>query len=137
MNPEEVIAEGFEMELEDGTIATVGPIRAREVEVEVVKQEEPADYWQANGFLPDIARICNDLEGEREQFMLPANVRQIIETINNAQTVQDFNRYNDSQLQDFRQQILRRLPEAERNVVGLVSQLTRARTVVVDSIDFI
>src|SRR5437763_13896088 len=67
MNPEEVAAEGFEMELEDGRTVTVGPIRQREVEVEVVREEEPADFWQANGFLQDIARICSDLEAEHER----------------------------------------------------------------------
>lgn len=112
-------------------------IERAEVEVEVVRQEEPADYWQASGFVPDIARICNDLEGERERFMLPSDVRQVIETINNAQSCQDFNRFSDSELQDFKQKILRRLPEAERNVISLVNQLTRARTVAVESIDFI
>jgi hypothetical protein len=107
------------------------------VEVEVVRNEEPADHWEANGFLPDIARICNDLEGERERFLLTSDLRQIIETINNAQTVQDFSRYNDSQLNDFKHQIQRRLPEVERQVVGFVNQITRARTVAVESIDFI
>lgn len=111
--------------------------KAREVLVEVVKAEEPADYWQAQGFLPDIARICNDLEGEREQFMLSSEVRQIIETVSNAQSVEDFTRYTNNDLNEFRNKILRRLPEAERAVIGLVNQVTRARTVAVESIDFI
>jgi hypothetical protein len=107
------------------------------VEVEVQRASEPQDFWVDKGFLPDIARICSDLEGEREQFLLPTSLRQIIETINNARTVDDFARYNDAQLADYKNNILRRLPEVERQVVGFVSQLTRARTVAVESIDFI
>jgi hypothetical protein len=108
-----------------------------EVQVEVERAAEPQDYWQANGFLADIARICNDLEGEQERFLLPSDVRQIVETINNAQSVDDFTRFTDAQLVDFKTKILRRLPEVERQVVSFVSQITRARTVAVESIDFI
>ena len=111
-------------------------------EVEVVRQapqapEEPKNYWEENGFLPDIARVCSDLEAEREQFLFNSTIRQIIETINNAQRVEDFDRYSERQLQDFQQTLRRRVPEIERQVTTFISQLNRARTVQVETIDFI
>jgi len=109
-------------------------------EVEVVRSEEeekPKNYWEENGFLPDIARVCADLEGEREQFLFDANIRQILETINNAQRVEDFERYSDNQLEDFASTLRRRVPEIERQVTTFIAQLNRARTVQVETVDFI
>lgn len=137
MNPEEVI----EVEMEDGVRLTAKVPRAA-VEVEVVRSEEkvpeePKNYWEQNGFLREIARVCEDLEGEREKFLFNSEVRRIIETINNAQAVEDFDRYTDSQLQEFVQTLRNRVPQIEREVVGFINQLTRARSVQVDSVDFI
>lgn len=106
------------------------------VEAKVV-QEEPKDFWVANGFLPEIARVINDLEGERERFLLPSDLRRIIETTLNARTVEDFNRYSDDEIRGFKDTIMSRMPNIEREVVSFISQLTRARSVVVESIDFI
>lgn len=120
----------------------VARIHPQAVEVEVVRNEpaqpeEPQNYWEANGFLKEIARVCTDLEEERERFLFSAEIRRIIETINNAQTIEDFDRYTDGQLQEFVSTLRNRVPQVEREVVGFINQLTRARSVQVDSVDFI
>lgn len=95
------------------------------------------DHWQENGFLKDNARICSDLEGESEQFLFPAEVRQLIETINNALTVDDFDRYSETEIVDFINTLRRRVPQIEREVTTFIGQITRARAVIVDSVDYI
>lgn len=133
MNPEQTMEELFD--------ELLGDTQPR-AEVEVVsaqpsEPEEPKNYWEEKGFLPEIARICVDLEGEREQFLFNSTTRQIIATINNAQRVEDFDRYTDNQLAEFADTLRRRIPEIERQVSGFIGQLNRARTVQVDTVDFI
>jgi hypothetical protein len=138
MNPEEMT---LSMDLDGNVI-----IPRNDVEVEVVRSQGeqapeapavPKSYWEENGFLDEIAKVCVNLEGEREQFLFPAEIRQIIETINNAQSVTDFDRYNDAELQEFINTLRRRVPQVEREVVTFINQLTRARSVAVDTVDFI
>lgn len=110
----------------------------RQVEVEVVAGEEPVkNHWEEQGFLPDIARVCQDFDNEPEKFLFSADVRQIIETVVNAQFVEDFDRYSNDQLAEFADTLRRRVPQVEREVTGLIAQLSRARTVAVQNIDFI
>lgn len=121
---------------DDGNPIPIGPT----VEVEVVRNqepEEPKNFWEEQGFIKEIARVCTDLEGEREQFLFSANIRQIIETISNARTVEDFDRYSDAQIQEFIQTLRDSVPRIEREMMAFVSQLTRARAVQVDTVDFI
>jgi hypothetical protein len=138
VNPEDVLelrADGSVVMVdEDGVQTTVGPM----AEVEVVRaEEEPKSYWEENGFLKDIGNVCGYLEGEREQFLFDSATRQIIETINNARRVEDFDRYSDSELQNFVQTLRSRVPQIEREVMTFINQLTRARAVQVDTVDFI
>lgn len=117
-----------------------------QVEVEVVRKEEsqqakPAEpeksYWEVNGFVKEIARICSDLEGEREQFLFNARTRQLIDTVLNAKTVEDFDRYSRDQINEFIQILRNDVPRVEREVVSFINQLTRARAVQVDTVDYI
>ena len=139
MYPDEAVGEVTMVDAQTGE-----RIHAREtVEVEVVASEtppapeEPKNYWEENGYLPDIARVCTDLEGERERFLFSASVRQHIETINNAQRIEDFDRFSIDQLREINNILRSEVPEVERGVISFVSQLSRARAVEVDSIDFI
>lgn len=121
---------------DDGNPIPIGPT----VEVEVVRNqepEEPKNFWEEQGFIKEIARVCTDLEGEREQFLFSANTRQIIETISNARTVEDFDRYSDTQILEFIHTLRESVPRIEREMMAFVSQLTRARAVQVDTVDFI
>jgi hypothetical protein len=141
MNPEETSDATVFVELEDGERVEVRPT----AEVEVVRNEEeppevpeePKSYWEESGFLKEIANVCTYLEGEREQFLFSAEVRQIIETINNAQRVEDFDRYSDGEIQNFISTLRNRVPQVEREVMTFINQLTRARAVKVDTVDFI
>lgn len=139
MNPELAQQEvRMFMTTEDGTQVELGPMAKVEVvRTEAPVPEAPKNHWEEVGFLAEIARIANDLEGEPEQFIFSAEIRQIIETITNATEVEDFDRYTDAQLYDFASQLRRRVPQVEREVMTFISQLTRARAVAVDAVDFI
>jgi hypothetical protein len=137
MNPEEATQQVVTYDENGIPVARIHPVEVEVVRNEPEVPEPPKNYWEQHGFLADIARICSDLEGEREKFLFDSSVRQIIETINNAQRVEDFDRYDDNALNNFIQTLRRRVPEVEREMVSFVNQLTRARAVQVDSVDFI
>lgn len=130
MNPDEVVQ------------AVARPVRA-EVEVEVVRAQEhvvpeiPKTYWEEQNFLPDIARVCSDLESEREKFLFNAELRQLIETVINAKSVEDFDRYTVDELFSFATNIRHQVPQVEREVLNFINQISRARVVSIDNIDFI
>ena len=132
MNPQTVSQGIFTVKLENGEPVAVG-----ETQTVTLAPEPPKDFWQEKGFLSEIASICRNLEGEREQFLFDAETRQLIETINNSLTVEDFDRYSESQLNEFVNTLRRRVPQIEREVTTFTGQLTRARAVAVDSVDFI
>lgn len=140
MNNSEVLASEVVVAVrtEDGEMVRVAPTATVEV-VSAAPEvpEEPKDYWQEQGFLKEIARVCVDLEGEREKFLFTAEIRQIIETINNATRVEDFERYSNDQIHEMINTLRRRVPEVERQVNSFVGQLNRSRAVAVDSVDFI
>jgi hypothetical protein len=131
MNPEEAV----QVERPVRTDVEVEVVRAQEEPPAVPEQEK--NHWEQEGFLKEIAKVCADLEGERERFLFNTETRQIIETINNARRVEDFDRYTDSQLQDFISTLRNRVPQVEREMMTFINQLTRARTVQVDTVDFI
>lgn len=113
-----------------------------EVDVEVTPTEAaaeqaPQNVWQQNGFLDEIARVCQDLQNEPEHFLYPSRIRDIIQTVSNAQTVHDFDSYNLGNIEEYIHEIRQTIPAIERDVVTFTAQLNRARTVQNDFTDFI
>lgn len=114
------------------------PLKA-EVAVEVARStpEEPKTFWEEAGFLEEIGRVCENLENEPERFLFDSTTRHAIEVILNGRTVADFERYSTEQLRDFSQRLRTRVPEIERQVTSMINSLSRARTVQLDTVDFI
>lgn len=99
--------------------------------------ELPVNHWEEKGFAPDISRLCNDFETEPQQFIYGSRTREIIQTVNNARTVQDFDQYSEHEIAEMIDRIRSEVPQVEREIIAFSSQLGRARTVQDDSIDFI
>lgn len=99
--------------------------------------EQEQSFWEQKGFLPEIARLSDYLASEPEKFMYNAEVRFIIQYVTNAKTVEDFADKSTEALQQYLTILRRELPRQERDTVTFLSQLTRARTVQVENVDFI
>lgn len=115
-----------------------------DVEVEVVRTEEAPSapepeksFWEEKGFEKQIATICTDLEAEPEKFLFDANVRHVLDTVLNATKVEDFDRFTRDEINNFIDILRNQVPRIERQVVSFIAELTRARAVKVDTIDFI
>lgn len=124
----------------DGREVVVGNLTEVEVvsaQKELEEKEPKKTHWEENGFLDDIARICNDLEVENEQFLFSAEIRQIIELVNNAKDIASFDRYSNDEIQNFIHTLRQRVPQVEREVMSFMGQLNNARTVQVETIDYI
>lgn len=108
-------------------------------EVRPVAEEPEGSVWvREDGFLPELALVCDGLTALGEEHMLPASIRQIVDSIENARTVEDFAQYDNEQLQNFTRQLRDTIPRIEREVIQFVSQMGRARSVAVASdVDFI
>lgn len=133
MHPERTELEDAFVTMQDGTRLSA----TAEVEVAPPVPEPEKSYWEENGFQPDIARMCNDLEGEPEKFLFSANIRHILDVVNNVSSISDFDRYSVEQIQEMIQSLRNEVPRVERQVVSFISQLTSARAVRNENIDFI
>lgn len=112
-----------------------------DVEIEVVGApaepvEDTRSHWEKQGYLSDIASVMEGLEESPEQFLLPSSIRAIIETVANAKTVSDFDRYNDTELQRLIDTMRNEVPQIENRVRDLVDRIGRAESALVD-VDFI
>lgn len=102
------------------------------------EEPEKSVWITEDGFLPELAMVCDGLEGLNEEHMLPASIRQIVDSIENARTVEDFAQYDNDQLNNFTRQLRDTIPRIEREVIQFVNQVGRARSVAVASdVDFI
>ena len=118
----------------DGTIIS----ERSDIEVEVVSSEDSKEnFWQTQGFLKEIAYVCEGLEEEPESFALPARTREYIRILENAKTVEDLSMYATNDLVDMIDNIEDLVPRFERDKMQFISRLSNARTVQVDDIDFI
>lgn len=115
----------------------IGEVQNVEVEVAPDVPEIQKSYWQEHGFEDDIARVCTDLEGEREQFLFNSRVRHVLELVGNARTIEDFDRYSVEEVNQFIQRLRNEVPQVEREVVSFINQLTAARAVRNENVDFI
>lgn len=96
----------------------------------------PQTQWEIDGFLKELGNVASGLEGLEEEHILGPQIRQIIDTINNLQTVEDFANYSDGELQEFIDRLRQDVPRIEREVMQFVNQVSRARTVAFE-VDFI
>lgn len=119
-----------QIELEDGVIVTVSEAPQEPV------VEDTRSEWEKQGYLSEIASVIEGLETSKEQFLLPANIRTIIETVNNAKSVEDFDRYTDNELQGLVDSMRHDVPSIENRVREMMDKIHRAQTALVD-VDFI
>jgi thiamine kinase-like enzyme len=92
--------------------------------------------WEIDGFLRELGNVAAGLEGLEEEHIFGPQIRQIIDTINNLKTVQDFSNYSNDELMRWIQQLRQDVPRIEREVMQFVNQISRARTVAFE-VDFI
>lgn len=100
------------------------------------QEEMPVSEWEKAGYLSELAHLCEGLTELKEEHLYPSAIRQIIDSISNAKTVQDFDGYSNDRLQRMIQQLRNDVPRIERDVVTFVSQVSRARSVAT-VVDFI
>ena len=101
--------------------------------------QEPEDNrndWEKQGYLREIALVAEGFESSRETFLLPNRIRQVIETVSNAKTVGDFERFTNEELNEFVITLRRDLPNVERQVFDLVTKIDRVQTAAFE-VDFI
>lgn len=134
MNREEVIEE-LDKLLGTGKKRPEAEIEVVTAPVEPVA-EDTRTSWEKQGYLEDIALVAQGFEESREQFLLPARVRTIIETVNNAKIVSDFDRYTNEEIQDLIDSMRHEVPQIESRVRDFIGKIERAQTAVVD-VDFI
>lgn len=99
-------------------------------------KQEDASPWEEQGYLREISLVVEGLDELDEAFLLPARIRQAIETISNAKKVDDFDRYSDGQLDEFINTLQGDLPRIERAVTEMMNKLNRTQTAAFE-VDFI
>lgn len=98
--------------------------------------EDDRNDWEKQGYLREIALVAESFENSRETFLLPNRIRNAIETVSNAKTVGDFERFSNEELEDFIGALRRDLPNVERRVFDLVRKIDRAQIAAFE-VDFI
>lgn len=99
-------------------------------------EEIPTNEWQKEGFLRELGTVCENLEACEEMHIFSPELRQIIDTVLNLKTVEDFAQYSDDRLLDYINTIRRDVPRVEHEIMQFITQISRARTVAFE-VDFI
>lgn len=100
-------------------------------------QSEEPSIWVRMGFEPQLARVCEELVAMNAQDYLPAELREIVDRVKNAKTIEEIVlAFDDRALQVQVETVRQRLPEFNRDVMGFVSQVVTAKPMAVD-VDFI
>lgn len=98
--------------------------------------EPEKTFWEEQGFLRELENVANGFDALQEEHILGPEIRQIVDTINNLKSVEDFAAYSNDELEIFKNKLRREIPQLERQIVQFVNQVSRARAVVFE-VDFI
>lgn len=99
--------------------------------------EEEVSEWQKKGFVDTLARVCDMLEQLPSKSYLPAHIQDVLTKIQSAEKVEDFDDVTDTELHEFKNVITNDLPQYHRETTEFIRNLGRAKTIIVDTDDFI
>lgn len=105
-----------------------------EVEVEPISYTSP--WKKDSGYLDELSKVCDGLDGLDETFELDSETRMIIATIRNAKTPADLDVHTNNILTEWKHLVQQSLPRVERKLLNFHDSLARAKTVAVE-VDFI